>query len=237
MILTPPDLASSSRPRRKFTCDEYERMIQLGILTEHHHPVELIRGDIVMKHSLRTSYRFTVDEYEQLVRHGVLTENDRVELIRGEILEKMSIGSPHAATVKRLNSLLNRVFGDRVTIGVQDPIRLADSEPEPDVSVLVYRADNYAEEHPTAADIRLVIEVADTSLDEDRQVEGPTYAQNGVREYWIVNLPDDCLEIHRSPRADGAYGDQFVLRRGQTAEIEAMPGVVLDVAELLAPAP
>ena len=87
----------------------------------------------------RVHHRFRVDEYEQMIDHGILREDDRVELIRGEIIDKMPVGDLHAACVKRLNRVLGKSFGDVVVIGVQDPIRLDDSEPEPDLCLLVPR--------------------------------------------------------------------------------------------------
>lgn len=235
MILTPPVPASSNRPRRKFTVDEYERMIDLGILNQGHR-VELIRGVVVIK-GVGKPYRFTVEEYEQLVKQGMLTEDDRAELIRGEIVTKMTINAPHASTVKRTHRVFARSFGDRVVLGSQDPVQLTDSVPEPDVSVLEFRADFYADAHPTADETLLLVEVADSSLDEDRNVKGPLYAQSRIREYWIVNLIDDCVEVYRSPRPDGTWGEQQTLRRNDQIEIQALPGTTISISDILPPAP
>ena len=92
----------------------------------------------------------------------------------------MPVGDGHAASVKRSNRVLGKAFGDTVLIGVQDPIRLADSEPEPDISLLIPRDDFYASGKPRPADILLLIEVADTSLDFDREVKRPLYAEAGT---------------------------------------------------------
>src|SRR4051812_32731465 len=119
---------------------------------------------------LRTHHRFSVEEYERMTELGILTENDRVELIRGEILEKMTIGDRHAACVYRLSELLFLAVARAAIVGVQNPIRLADSEPEPDVTLLRRRADFYASGKPTPADVVLLTEVADTTLDFDRDV-------------------------------------------------------------------
>lgn len=177
--------------------------------------------------------RYSVDDYEEMIRLGVLAENDRVELIRGQILAKIPIGPRHAASVKRLiRSIVPQVIG-RATVGGQDPIRLPDSEPEPDLSVVRERPDCYESGHPRPADILLIAEVSDSSLDEDRTVKKALYAEAGIVEYWIVNLVDDCLEIHRDPRPDGTYRDVRILRRGNMAEIAGLPGVVVAVAEIL----
>jgi Uma2 family endonuclease len=178
-------------------------------------------------------HRFTVDDYQEMIAHGILTENDRVELIRGEIIDKMSIGDQHAACVDRLNRLLNRTVGDLAIVRIQNPIRLTDSEPEPDVALLGPRDDFYASGTPRPADTLLVIEVVDTTLDFDRAVKLPLYAENGLPEYWIVNLNDSCLEVYRQPRADGIYQDVQTLQRGQTTDLVSLPGCMVAVDQIL----
>ncbi len=181
----------------------------------------------------RAIHRFTVDDYEQMIEYGILNENHRVELIRGEIVDKMSIGERHGACVKRLNELFFTLSSKRVTVSIQDPIRLADSEPEPDVALLQHRADYYLKAKPRPNDVLLVIEVADTTLDYDREVKGPMYAEAGIREYWIVNLVDDCLEVHRQPSPSAQFADVRTLLRGQTIDILALPGLVISVDDML----
>lgn len=120
-----------------------------------------------------------------------------------------------------------------VIVSSQDPVRLPDSEPDPDISLLRPHADFYASVHPQPADIPLIVEVADTSLDYDRDVKRPMYAEAGIVEYWIVNLIHDSLEAYRGPRPDGTYQEERVLRRGESTDIAALPGVVIAVDEIL----
>jgi Uma2 family endonuclease len=176
--------------------------------------------------------RYSVDDYEEMIRLGALTENDRVELIRGEIVAKMPIGDRHLVTVNRLNRLYNRRLGDLVIVSIQNPVRLDDSEPEPDVSLLRPREDEYASGKPRAADVLLLIEVSDSSLDYDRDVKKPLYAESGITEFWIVNLVDECLEVYRGPQPDGTYQEERVLKRGESTDIVALPGLVVAVDEL-----
>jgi Uma2 family endonuclease len=178
-------------------------------------------------------HRFSVDDYEQMIDFGILTEDDGVELIQGEIVKKMSIGDRHCARVKRMNRLFSTRVGNRAIIGIQDPIRLPDSEPEPDVSLLRPRADFYESGKPRAADVLLLTEVSDTSIDNDRDIKGPLYATAGITEFWILNLNEDVLEVYRDPQPDGTYRDVQILRRGQQIEVQALPGVVLTVDEML----
>jgi len=178
-------------------------------------------------------HRFSVDDYEQMVERGILTEDDRVELIRGEIIDKMSIGDEHAAAVSRLNRLFSRALGDAAIVCIHDPIRLADSEPEPDVALAKPQDDFYASGKPRPADLLLVIEVADTSLEADREVKRPLYAENGIAEYWIVNLAEACIEVHRQPRADGTYQEVRTLRRGQMIDVGTLPGCTVAVDQVV----
>lgn len=177
--------------------------------------------------------KYSVDDYEEMIRRGVLTEDDRVELIRGEVLPKMPIGPKHALCVKRFNRVFSLRVTGRAVIGIQDPIRLPDSEPEPDISLARPPEDQYLTRHPHPADILLLVEVADSSVDDDRTIMRPLYAAAGITEFWIANLRDDCLEVYRDPRPDGTYQEARVLRRGQGTDIAALPGVVIAVDEVL----
>ena len=177
----------------------------------------------------RVHHRFSVDEYDEMIARGILDENDRVELIRGEIVDKMTIGDRHAACVKRLNSLFQALSPDRWIVSVQDPVAFEDSKPEPDLALLQPRGDFYADSTPRSSDILLVIEVADTSLDFDRDIKLPLYAEAGVSEYWIVNLTDSCVEVHRGPRSDGTYADSQTVAKDGTVSFQ---GLDLTVAQL-----
>jgi len=177
----------------------------------------------------RVPYRFSVNDYDRLIEFGILTENSNVELIRGEIVSKMSIGDLHVQCVDILNRLLIRGVGDDAIISIQNPIRLSDSEPEPDVVVKAVSAKG----KPSASDILLIIEVAESSLEYDREVKLPLYAENGIREFWIVNLIDGCLEVYRQPQSNGMYANMQTLRAGESINPLELPALTLPVALLL----
>ena len=181
----------------------------------------------------RVGYRFTVDAYDRMIEEGFLTPKDRVELIRGEIVAKMAIGPRHAARVNRLVRLFNRAVGDRAIVSSQNPIVLADSEPETDIALLEPRDDFYESRKPEPKDVLLAVEVSDSSIDDDREVKGPLYAENRIVEYWIVNLDEDCLEVYRTPRRDGTYRKKQILRSGDTVQISSLPGIKFKVSDLL----
>jgi Uma2 family endonuclease len=157
-----------------------------------------------MSTPLRT-YNFTVGEYHRMGEAGVFHEDDRVELIDGQVVEMTPIGPRHAGCVNRLNGLLSRLGGGDVTLSIQNPVLLGErGEPQPDVTVLRHRADGYATRHPEPADILLVIEVADTSVEYDRSIKIPLYARAGVPEAWLVHLPTSHLP---GERGEGRGGD------------------------------
>ncbi|HEY9709172.1 MAG TPA: Uma2 family endonuclease [Oculatellaceae cyanobacterium] len=177
--------------------------------------------------------KFTVEQYHRMVESGILCENDRVELIRGEIVEMSPIGRRHAACVKRLNRLFYRKLEDRVLIGVQDPVELDDtSEPQPDIVLLQPREDFYESAPPQASDIFLLVEVADTTVQYDRQVKIPLYAEDNIAEVWLVDINGQCVEVYREPASDG-YQNIQKFERGQTLSILAFGDVNITVNEVL----
>src|SRR6185369_798112 len=119
-----------------------------------------------------TRRRFNVHEYHRMVDAGILCEDDRVELIRGEILIMSPIGPRHNAAILRANHKLSRIVGDEAIVGVQGSIRLDEyDEPQPDLYLLRPKDDFYASGHAGPADILLIIEVADSSLEYDQTIK------------------------------------------------------------------
>ena len=167
-----------------------------------------------------TRYRFSVDEYHQMVEAGVFNEDDPVELIEGEIVEMAPIGSRHAACVKKLNQLFTSVLGDQVIVSVQDPIGIGGSEPEPDIALLRPRDHFYVAKHPGPEDVLLVVEVADSSFQYDREVKMPLYARSGIVEAWLVDLGNDEVVVYREPSPKG-YGSMQTYSAGDEMSLSA----------------
>ncbi len=129
---------------------------------------------------------------------GILAPEERVELIEGEIILKPQMSPPAAAASCLIRDALRVVFGPRFHVRSQGPLTLGpDSEPEPDAAVVRGTARDYVKTHPSTA--VLVAEVSDTTLAFDRERKSPLYAKAGIPEYWIVNLVDRLLEVHRDP--------------------------------------
>jgi Uma2 family endonuclease len=176
---------------------------------------------------------FNVDEYHRMSEAGILSEDDRIELIEGEIVKMSPIGSRHIGCVNRLNTILNRTAGQLAIISVQNPILLDDySEPEPDIALLKHRPDFYSQSLATVEDVLLIIEVADTSVEYDRNVKLPLYAKAGIPETWLANLPEDRVEAHSQP-INGIYEKVRVAKRGECLSPEAIPNLVLSVEDIL----
>ena len=178
-------------------------------------------------------HRFTVDEYHKMAQVGIFQEDDRVELLEGEIVEMAPIGSRHAACVKRLNQLFSDRLGGRAITGVQDPVRIGEhSEPQPDLTLLRPRPDFYSTGHPGPEDVLLVIEVADTTQDYDREVKMPLYARSGIPEAWLVDLVEDCIEVYRRPTPEG-YREVRMVQREERVSVQAFPDLMLATDEVV----
>jgi Uma2 family endonuclease len=179
------------------------------------------------------TFQLTVDQYDQMIESGILTKNDRVELIRGEIVPKMPSNPPHSGIVNRLTRLLSPLIQNRALLALQNPVRLKDSQPEPDVSVLRLSPDDYTTRHPTPADVFVLIEVSDSSLDRDLDVKVPLYAENGIPEYWIVDLNTDTVLVHCGPQTDGTWTTITTHGRDDTLTVAALTTVTVAVADIL----
>jgi Uma2 family endonuclease len=180
--------------------------------------------------------RFSVEQYHRMIQSGALGEDDRVELIDGWVVKQMAKGPEHAYATGQCQELLQRSLPEGWHVRNQEPITLADSEPEPDLSVVRGARGKYLAQHPGPGDIALVVEVSDSTLVTDRG-KARIYARAGIREYWIVNLVARSLEIHSEPQPgpDASYASCHALRAGERAQlvIEGQGLGSIEVASLL----
>ena len=154
-------------------------------------------------------HRLTVDEVRQMLAAGILHDGDPIELIDGLLVHKdrsdsggnpMTHGERHARSMERLQLLASRVFTLGLRCRLQLPITLTDStEPEPDVAVIRANAQSESNRHPGPQDVLAIIEVSDSSLQYDRTTKKRLYARTGIPIYWIVNIPEQQLEIYQAP--------------------------------------
>jgi hypothetical protein len=184
-------------------------------------------------------YRFTVAQYHRMTEAGVLTEDDRVELLEGWIVHKMPHNPPHDATITRIQRRLTRILPDEWLLRIQCAITTPDSEPEPDLAVVQGPEEVYFARHPGPGDIALLIEVADTTIEQDRGEKRRLYARARIAAYWIVNLPESKIEVYTSPRAgkSPAYRQQQDYGLADSLPLSVAGRVLahLPVAELLPP--
>jgi Uma2 family endonuclease len=144
-------------------------------------------------------WRFSVEQYHQMIHLGILTEDDPVELLEGWLVRKMPKNPLHRATTKLTRSALEQIVPDGWYVDAQEPITLDDSEPEPDVVIVRGNTRDYLDRHPGANDIALVVEVADSTLERDRTSKKRLYARTGILVYWLVNLPEQKIEVYTQP--------------------------------------
>ena len=181
--------------------------------------------------NLQPRHRWTVAEYHRMEEVGLLNEDSRVELIDGEIVEMAPIGSFHGGNVNRLVRLFSKVVGDKAIVAVQNPVVLSGyTEPQPDLTILRWWADDYEQSNPHPEDVLLLIEVSDSTLRYDRDVKVPLYANHGVPEVWLLDIQQRQIEIYRDP-ANGQYRQRDCRQTGKIAPI-VCPDAVIDLAEV-----
>lgn len=143
--------------------------------------------------------QFSVDEYHAMARAGILTEDDAIELLEGWLVHKMTKNPPDTATTRAIRSALEECLPPGYFVDSQEPITLSASEPEPDVFVVRGTPAEYKRKHPRAKAVALVVEVADSSLEQDRTTKKRVYARDGVPVYWIANLVEEQIEVYTQP--------------------------------------
>ena len=181
--------------------------------------------------------KFTVDEYYRMAEVGILRPDERVELIDGEIILMAPVGPQHVWTVNLWNrTLAQLVIEGRVIVQIQSPIHLgSNSQPEPDIVLLIPQAQNNPGALPGPADILLIIEVSDTTLSYDRGTKANLYAGANIPETWVLNLPEDCIESFTEPSPEG-YAQHDTYRRGDKISPSTLPDLQFAVEDLLPPA-
>ena len=164
-----------------------------------------------------TRRKFTVDEFYQMSEAGFFNKDPRVELVEGQIINVVPIGSYHAAVVSRLTELFMEVVAGRFILSVQGPLKLNNQTVlQPDFQVLRRRTDFYAENIPTAADVHLIIEVADSSLKYDSGIKLDMYSKAGTRHYCLVNTQNKTIDYFLGSKTSRlALKDKLTVEDGE----------------------
>jgi Uma2 family endonuclease len=173
-------------------------------------------------------YPLTVQQYHKMIEVGILRKGDRVELLEGWLVKKVTQNPPHNSSVTRVNYCLAPLVPATWHLRIQAAITLGDSEPEPDVLLVMASYDQFDDHHPGPDDVGLVVEIADTTLSQDQNVKTRIYARARLPVYWIVNLPARRVEVYTQPRG----GKTPRYRQCQTYDESASVPVVVGTATL-----
>jgi Uma2 family endonuclease len=179
--------------------------------------------------------RWTREEYYRAAEVGLFRPDERLELLNGEILEKVTENAPHVTGLDLTLAQLAAAFaGQSCFVRVQHPISLpgAESDPEPDLAVVSGTPRSYQTRHPQPPEIVLLVEVSNTTLTFDRGPKAAAYAAADIREYWVLNLNERRLEVHRDPQ-NGAYQSITPLNENEVVSPLNAPQVAIRVAGLL----
>lgn len=176
---------------------------------------------------------FTVEEYHKMIDAGVFAGNPNFELIEGEIVKKMVQGDLHISCVNRLNMLLAPKLAGKAIVSVQNAVVISEiSEPEPDIALLKFREDFYASGKAEAEAALLFIEVSDSTLKYDREIKVRLYAEAGIAEVWIVNLPKKVLEVYTDPK-NGKYKTITKYDKTKSVSPKSLPKIKLKVTDII----
>ena len=157
---------------------------------------------------------FTVSDYYKMAETGILANNQRYELLNGEIFKISPHKSSHTSITDFLDDEFKFYLRGIAHVRCQGSIYINEySEPEPDIAILKNRKTRYRDRHPLPNEVLLVIEVSDSTLSKDRTVKKEMYAKAGIPQYWIVNIPDNQVEIYVNPN-NGDYQKTTILKSG-----------------------
>lgn len=175
---------------------------------------------------------FTTDEFLRMYETGILSEEQRLELLDGEILVMSPIGPLHASLVNQIAAMFHAQLAGRFVVSVQNPVRLSGSSfVQPDLAALRLREDHYRSAIPEAADVLLIVEVADTSVSFDRDDKLPRYAAAGIPEVWLVLGNQRMAEQHFDP-AEGTYRQTRRAPSNETVVSRMVRDLILELPKL-----
>lgn len=177
----------------------------------------------------------SVDEYHRMLAAGILEEGERIELLRGDLVCKATAGNRHRACVNRIVRLLGRLE-DQCVVQVRAPVALLDdSEPEPDIALLALNEASLSGSRDVLpADVFALIEVGDRSRERDVRFKAALYAEAGIAEYWVVDLIDTVVRVHRNPdSASKRFRAVGIARPGDRLAFVCFPTDMLPVSDIL----
>jgi Uma2 family endonuclease len=181
-------------------------------------------------------YKWTVEDYHQIIESGIL-EGKSVELLAGEIITISPEKPIHSSRIDTVADYLREILQGTAKVREAHPVTLDNSphsrasEPEPDIAVVRFEADNYANRHPYPQDIYWLIEVANNTLNKDLEDKSIIYAQNGIPECWVIDLPHNKLWVLTQPEQNG-YASKQEIVLGEINPV-SFPDISIEVGKLL----
>ncbi|MEG4282015.1 Uma2 family endonuclease [Microcoleus sp. A006_D1] len=144
-------------------------------------------------------------------------------------------GTGYATAIVLIQKLLEKLLTDEVLVRAQLPIQLGAAQPKPSIAVVMPDLLRYAESHPIASEIYLLIEIADNTLKNDCEIQGTIYAKSKIDDFWVLDINERQLHVFREPSEDG-YRSQMILSEDATVALSAFSKCTFCVREMLQPA-
>jgi hypothetical protein len=166
--------------------------------------------------------RFSIDDYHEMIEQGFFNGTDAFELLDGFLVKKMARNPPHDSTVQKLDRRFKRWVPAKFQLRVQLGITLDNTEPEPDLAIVLGNETDFDHQHPWAEAVKILVEVSDSTLATDRGWKASLYAKAGILVYWVVNIPDRRIEVYSQPES-GQY-----LHRDDYGEDDSVPILLND---------
>ena len=179
---------------------------------------------------MTTLAKWSVDDYHLMIESGVLN-NRSVELLEGEIIEMSPEGPLHRFTNDTVAEYLRELLRGQAKVFEAHPITLSNSEPEPDLAVVRLPNSNYLTHHPYPEDIYWLVEISNTTIEEDLGRKKKIYANAEINEYWVINLKTTEIIVFREPSGDD-YKTKLTVNEG-TITPTAFPELQIEVKTLL----
>lgn len=171
-------------------------------------------------------WRLSVEQYHEMIQRGILTADDAVELLEGWLITKISKKRSHTLVTQRIRQILEQLVPSGWYVEAQEPITTADSEPEPDITIIRGKRDDYLEQQPHSENVTLVIEVSDATLQRDRSLKLRIYANARIPVYWIVNLQERQIEVYTEAGGEdeqAQYQQQKIYQ-----EVDSVPLIIAE---------
>lgn len=144
-------------------------------------------------------WQISVERYHEMIEAGLLTEDDRLQLLEGYLVEKKTVNPPPAFVTETVREAVTAIIPDGFFVSSQQPVTMSDSEPEPDVLVVKGKRRDFIQRHPMPEEVVLLVEVADSTINQDQNWKKRIYARAGISVYWIVNLSSRQIEVYTQP--------------------------------------